>query len=131
MQNGKLSLTEFSLGLMAGLHTKGKNDLYVSPREEAHVHACFRVAFEVVEARLGSENLTFVILNTSTWGTSGAVDSIFDYWLTTWVTKDSPGWTYRFTMTNREALEFLSKLPGGADMFLDAADAFLELYRQY
>jgi hypothetical protein len=124
----KLTLNEFSLGLMAALRAKETDELYVSPRREPHVHECFRKAYEVVEKRLGSQNLDFVIRNTGVRGTSEAVDEIFYYWETGWAIHKLPGWTWRFTMTDRAALQFITRLTGGADMYLEAADAFLEHY---
>lgn len=129
MSTERLTRDEFGLGLMAGLHARGVKTLNESRLSD--MHAAFLEAFKVVEEGLGSENLAFLIITSKFYGTSSDVDIILQYWLRGWATKDAPGTIYRFMMGDILTEEYLSKLPGGRDLYLSAADAFLKRFRSY
>ncbi len=125
--SNKLALQQFGLGLMAALITKGRKEIYVY--SEANFHESFRKAYEVVEQELGEDGLDhWTIITGGIRGLSGAVESILDYWGMTWASYGGGYW--RFKMTNREIEKLLSDLPGGRDVYLRAADAFLDQYQK-
>ena len=124
----KLSLLDFGMGILSGLHLRGVTTL--DERELVKLHESFAEAFWVVEKLMGEEKLKFSIILHQIHRTSGGVDAILNYWLSVWVTKDSPGTILRFRLTDYTASRYLSRLPGGEEVFLPAADAFLKRYQR-
>jgi len=129
MSTERLDLWDFGMGLLSALRIRGievldENDLN-------KLHAAFVDAFEVIEKRLVNERLTFAIITHRIHGLSSDVFNIFSYWQGPWATKDSPGTIWRFRMEEQTAENILAKLPGGREVFLQAADAFLLKYRGY
>jgi len=130
MSTDRLELRDFGNGILAGLHTRNVDIL--DERKLGNLHASFLAAFKIVEERYGRHNLRFAIITHKVYGTSGDVDQIFRNWLGVgWATKDAPGTLYRLRISDTSAEKFLSELPGGRDLYLDATTAFLKQYRGY
>ena len=126
-ERSTLDKLDFGVGLVAGLVLRGERT--INERNLTVLHESFLEAFKVVEEQLGHENLRFAIILHRVHRTSTDVFNIMSYWLGLWATRDSPGTIYRFKMDEDSAEKVLAGLPGGRQMFLDAADAFLLRYR--
>ncbi len=120
----RLTLQDFGVGLLAGLHEHGIH--IIDDRDEQRLHECFLEAFKIVEKRLGKENLRFVIILNQFHGTSGDVLQIFSYWQGNLATLDSPGTTWRSRMTDQWAERLFFELPGGRELYVEAANAFMK-----
>ena len=124
-----MSLLDFGTGLLSGLHLKGLK--LISERDLVRFHGCFAEAFSVVKELMGEDQLKFSIILDEVHRVSGDVDAILNYWLTLQVSKDSPGTVWRFHITDHDAKRWLSQLPGGEEVFLPAAEAFLKRYVEH
>lgn len=121
----KTGLLDFGVGLLAAMVLA---DMFtLDERRLIDTHKAVVKAFEVVEAHLGEERLSFWMTTNRFHGTSADVDTIFGYWLKTgYVTKDSPGTIYRFHMGKDTAKKLLKTLPGGTELYAQAVFTFTE-----
>jgi len=126
MASDRLLLTDFGLNLMAGLVVRGVDTFNTDRPTE--LHASFCEAFKVVQRKLGYAKLNFVININRAYGTSASVDIILNHWYNSWATKEIPGTVWRLRMNQRAARSRLAKHPEHRELYLQAADAFLQRY---
>jgi len=128
MSNDRLELLDFGMGLLAGLRIRGVDAL--SENNIRKLHASFVKAFATAKQEFAQENVKFIITTHYSNGTSGGVESILRYWLNrSYAAYDPRNTIWMLDMDGQSAEEILAKLPGGREVYLKAADAFLQQYR--
>lgn len=124
----RLDLASFGIGVLAGLTLSGVTTL--DDEDQRRLNKCFLAAYKVVEKHFERQNLRFRLILDQMHGTSPDVEAIMLWWLHFWATKDAPGSTWRLGMPEDIALKYIEHdLPGGKDLWLQAARAFMDEYQ--
>ena len=126
MSKDRVGLRDFAMGLLAALYIRHTSTL--SERDPQKLHASFIAAFKSFEEDVGPENLVFWMNISRGHDTSADVFNILSYWQGPWATKDSPGTIWRFRLNEDTAESLFTRLPVSREIYIRAADAFLERY---
>jgi hypothetical protein len=90
------------------------------------VNKAFKAAFDVVQQELG-DSVRFLLILDRYHGVSGTVSDILYYWIASGEsTKDAPGTTYRFRMSDYSAEVYADQSQGGKELYDKATDVFLK-----
>lgn len=120
-----LHLQDFGVAILAGLHLHGVT--VISDRDEARLHGAFVSAFQFIETHFEKDQLRFWMTTHPIHGHSPDAHAIMNRWLGIWATKDSPGHTWRFSMSDETACRLVDEeIPGGRELWMRAAGILIQ-----